>query len=156
MKLLVFVISAILLISCNSSKDKVVNEDIPFDSIAHGFFCSIDVKKQVVLQKDSEYQKLWDEVYMNLDQMPRIPDVDLNKFTVIAVFMGIKNTGGYDIKIEKIKSKGDKLLVNVTESSPGTNCMVTDAISKPYEFVKIKKTDKEIEFNINYITKDCQ
>ncbi len=69
--------------------------------------------------------------------------------------MGTKNTGGYDIKIDKIITKGEKLLVQIVESSPGVNCMVTDAVSKPYEFVKIKKTDKEIDFDSKYITKDC-
>jgi hypothetical protein len=69
--------------------------------------------------------------------------------------MGNKNTGGYDIKIDKISTKGDKVLVQVTETSPGANCMVTDAISKPYDFVKIKKTDAEFEFTTKYVTKDC-
>jgi hypothetical protein len=156
MKAILFSLCIVLLFSCDSSKNKILNEDVPFDSLAHGLFCSIDVKRQVVLQNDADYQKLWNEVYMNLDQMPIIPQIDLNKYTVIAVFMGAKNSGGYNISIDKITAIGEKLQVSVVESAPGANCVVTEAISKPYDFVKLKKTGKDITFNTKYITKDCQ
>lgn len=155
MKILVFILIAVMLTACNGSKNKLSGVEVPFDSLAHNMYCSIDAKRQVVLQNKADYQKLWDEIYMNLDQMPRVPDVDFGKFTVVAVFMGIKNTGGFDIRIDRISTKEDKLLVDFTETSPGVNCMVTDAITKPYDFVKIKKTDKQFEFKTHFVTKDC-
>ena len=156
MKTLIFISILFLFASCNGSKNKVTVSNVKFDSLAHDYYCSIDEKKQVVVKNDAEYRKIWDEVYMNLDQMPRIPDVDFEKYTVVAVFMGIQKSGGFDIKITNISGNDEKLIVDVTETSPGVNCMVTDAITKPYEFVKIKKTDKKIEFKIYNTTKDCQ
>ncbi|HEY3251351.1 MAG TPA: protease complex subunit PrcB family protein [Ignavibacteria bacterium] len=150
----VFVIGMFFFLSCNSS-NKTGNENINFDSIAHGSYSSIEDKRQVVLRTENEYQKIWDEFYKDLDQMPRIPDVDLKKNTVIAVFMGTKPTGGYDIEIDKVMSVGGKIQVDVIEISPGAKCVTTDAITRPYEFIKIPKTDKEVEFKIKSITKDC-
>src|SRR4030095_5078565 len=147
--------AAVFLFSCNSS-NKSGSENIKFDSLAHGTYSSIEGKRQVVIRNEKEYQKLWDEVYKDLDQVPRIPDVDMNKYTVIAVFMGSKPSGGYDIKINKVSTNGDKILVQVNEISPGKNCMVTDALTRPYDFVRIPKTDKAAEFKTSSVTKECQ
>lgn len=151
---ILFIFSILFLVSCNSS-NKSANEKIPFDSLAHGSYSSIEDKRHVVLRNDAEYQKLWGEFYKDLDQMPRIPVVDFKKNTVLAVFMGTKSTGGFDIKIDQVTSTGNKIQVDVIEISPGVNCMTTDATTRPYDFVKIPKTDMTVEFRTTIVTKDC-
>jgi len=142
-------------IACNGS-NKSGSAKVQFDSIGHGYFVSFDEKRMLVINSEKDYEKLWNDVYANLDQVPRIPEVDLTKFTVIAVFMGAQKSGGYDIKIDKITNINDKPVIEVTETSPGVNCIVTDAITKPYDVVKIAKTDLEYEFRINKVIKDCK
>jgi hypothetical protein len=110
----------------------------------------------LLINDEKAYNKLWEDVYANLDQMPRIPEVDLKKFTVIAVFMGAQKSGGFDIKVSKVTNLNDKLVIDVNTTAPGVNCMVTDAITKPYEIVKIPKTDLGHEFKFTKEIKDCQ
>jgi protease stability complex PrcB-like protein len=155
--LIEIIITAILLnfIACNGSKQSLVSK-IQSDSIGHGYYVSFDEKRMVVINSEKDYKQLWDDVYANLDQLPKIPEVDLKKYTVVAVFMGAQKSGGFDIKIDKVTSMNDKLFIDVTDITPGVNCMVTDAITKPYDVVKIAKTDLEYEFRVNKVTKDCR
>jgi len=141
--------------ACNGSS-KTEKSSVKFDSIGHGYYVSFDEKRMLVINSEKDFTKLWNDVYVNLDQIPSFPEVDLNKYTVIAVFMGAQRTGGFDIKIDKIANINDKLVIEVTESAPGVNCMVTDAITKPYDMVKISKTDLEYEFKTSKVIKDCQ
>jgi len=156
MKYLFFTSILFLFAACNGSDTKKGDINVPFDSLTHRYYSSINDKRFVLLNSEAEYRKLWDEFYSELDQLPMMPEVDFSKYSVIAVFMGVKNTGGFDIKINNITSSGGKLIVNVTETSPGINCIVTDAITKPCDFVRIGKTDKEAEFKVNSITADCK
>jgi hypothetical protein len=152
-------ISAVLiflnLISCSSSNKSSITK-VQADSIGHGYYVSFDEKRMVVINSEKDYKKLWDDVYANLDQLPKIPEADLNKYTVVAVFMGAQKSGGYDVKIDKVSIMNDRLNIEVIETSPGENCIVTDAITKPYDVVKIAKTDLEHEFKVKKVTKDCK
>jgi hypothetical protein len=57
--------------------------------------------------------------------------------------MGKKNTGGYSIGIESAVETEANIIINVKESSPETNSMVTQSITYPYCVVKIN-SKKEI------------
>jgi hypothetical protein len=88
--------------------------------------------------------------------MPKIPEVDFTKNCVIAVFMGDKNTGGYAINFDKVIKRTDALTVSVFETSPGVKCIVTQAITRPYEIAKIPKLDMSVKFKAKLRVSECQ
>lgn len=128
---------------------------LPMEIILDGTYSAIEEKREVLLTNNEDYQKLMTEVYKNLDQMPRIPVVDFNKNSVIAAFIGTRSNGGYMVAIDSI-TEGKSLTVNITETTPGPNCMVTEAITRPFSLVKIPKTDAKPVFKTKQIVKDCQ
>jgi len=140
--------------SCQGSGSE--ESKVAFEVIHNGSYSAITEKRELVINSDDEYQKLMIEVYKNLDQMPRIPVVDFKKNTLVAVFMAQKTSGGYMINIDSITESSKGLTVNVIESSPGKGCTVTDALSQPYEIVKIPKTKEKAVFKYKQIVKDCQ
>jgi len=151
---LILVLFSSLALSCsNQGEEEII---IPFEVIHGGSYSAIGDKRQVVIKNNDDYQKLMSEVYANLDQMPRIPEVDFSRNYVVAVFMGTKNTGGYAINFDKIIKRTNDLTVSVYETSPGAKCVVTDAITQPYEIVKIPKIDKTVKFKTKLRVKECQ
>ena len=74
------------------------------------------------------------------------PPVDFSKETVVAVFMGSKNTGGYSIEIVKIVEQTDKIIVYVRETSPKPGDAVTLAFTYPQHIVKTEKLTKRVVF----------
>ena len=105
---------------------------------------------------DYEYDKLMKDVYANLDQVPKTPFINFEKNTLVAVFIGARNSGGYMVNIDSINEGSKNLTVFVTETKPGKSCVVTDAITKPFVIVKIPKTDKKPVYKYNEIVNECQ
>lgn len=79
-----------------------------------------------------------------------------DNYIYLVAAMGKKNTGGYDINIEKVTKVGNsdnytvKAIVDTTE--PSSRSSVTQAITYPYSVVKFKSFDK-IE-NIIFLDKN--
>jgi hypothetical protein len=129
---------------------------LPMEVILDGTFSAIDDKREVLINDNEKYQSLMNEVYKNLDQMPRIPVVDFSKNSVVAVFIGPRNNGGYLAAIDSINEGSGSISVNVTETIPGKNCTVVEVATKPFSIVKIPKTDKKPVFKTKQIVKDCK
>jgi hypothetical protein len=143
-----------LAFSCSNQGDEESN--VPFEVVLESSFSSVSDKRQVAIKNNEDYQKLMSEVYKDLDQMPRFPDADFTKNSIIAVFMGPKSSGGYSVSIDKIKESSGKITVYTIETAPGKNCVVTQAETRPYIIVRIPKIDKEVKFKTKETVKDCQ
>jgi len=101
--------------------------------------------KRVVVENQKGWEEVWSSMEGNVQPKPETPKIDFSKNTVIAVFMGMRKSGGYSVKITSIEEK-DKLVVVVKESDPPPDAMVTMALTSPYHVVVIPKTRKAIEF----------
>lgn len=151
---LIFILCT-LFYSCNSSEKSGNVKDITFEVIREAYYGGYEEPKVLVIQNNEDYQTVMNKVYENLDQRPNIPEIDFTKETLIAVFMGAKNTGGYSIHVEKIYGSSKSLTVNVKEISPGKNCTVQQMVTHPFQIIRMKKFNELIKFNTVKETKDC-
>lgn len=151
--LTVFLISAVYSGCSTQGNDE---KKLPMEIILDGTYSAVEDKREILLNNNEDFQKLMADVYKNLDQMPRIPVVDFNKNSVVAVFIGNRSNGGFMVAIDSITEGSKNLTVNITETTPGKNCMVTDAITRPFTLVKIPKTESKLVFKTKQIVKDCQ
>ncbi|CAN5457257.1 hypothetical protein BH10BAC5_BH10BAC5_10110 [soil metagenome] len=141
---------------CSATKE-FTDKSIKFVEISKGPASGIDDNKQVVIRSETEFNAKFKEVNSIFFPEPEAPAIDFSKYIVIAVFQGTKNNGGYSIKIEKIRYEEDgNVKVTVIETSPGRNCVTTDAITHPYYIVKIPKTDEKIVFIVKQEVFDCK
>lgn len=149
------VLIAVFIISgcSNSGSD---NTKLPLEIVIDGTYSAVEDKREMLITTNDQYQSLMSEVYKNLDQMPRIPVVDFNKNSVVAVFIGERSNGGYMVSIDSINESSKNIHVNIIESTPGPNCITTQALTRPFTLVKIPKTDKKPLFKTKQIVKDCQ
>lgn len=124
--------------------------NVPFVTIEKGAYSGIDAPLTEVYRTASEFQKFWvrhrsiavdDPSITNDTPATNIPLVDFSRQIVIAVCMGVQNSGGYDIEIKSL-DRGDDvedentLAVNFMMSAPSTSGMVTTALTQPYHIVR--------------------
>lgn len=66
-----------------------------------------------------------------------LPDVDFATQNVAAVFLGVRNTGGYSVRIDRITydSEARHTRLFATERQPGPGCIVTQALTYPLDIV---------------------
>lgn len=81
-----------------------------------------------------ELSKLIEENKVNKGFVAR----QINNEYYVVVFMGEQSTGGYAIAVTDIEDNEGKTNITVTETKPAEGDMVTQAITYPYQVVKIK------------------
>ncbi len=102
-----------------------------------------------IINSNEEWENIFGEIDVD-------PNVDFETKTVIAVVMGQKSSGGYSVNLKQLEVTSDAVQFMVEERMPGENCMVTEALTNPYQIIAIDKTEKEIKFMGNTITVDCE
>lgn len=117
---------------------------IPFEAVEKGMYAGINERKNYVISNQAEWQDLWNIVHMDENPKSPLPEIDFSMYTVLVAFQGERPTGGYEIEINKVTDTGSALAVAITEREPGAGCVVTQAITAPYEIVKVPRFEKNI------------
>lgn len=121
-------------------------------------------KKDFLITDAVEWEKLWRQKecpQFKIENEQRVPitipapPIDFTQKNVIAVFAGLKYTGGYIIQIKNV-IRGDKLVeVQVEEVSPGNRCVTASATSVPFHLATIDKTEHQVIFTHTQRTRHC-
>lgn len=80
--------------------------------------------------------------------------IDFTANQVVLISMGNRNSGGFTIAAESVRDAGDYIEMTVILSSPGTDCITTDAITHPYQLLKIDSL-KEVRTNERNVIENC-
>ena len=119
---------------------------LPMTNIAKGAFSGITEARQEVIRDKAAWEKLWNQHNVTTKQGGRIPEIDFAKEMVIAVTLGRKRTGGYAIEILSVAAEDKKLKVTVKRTAPAPGAMVTQALTAPFHFVAVPRSDLNQEF----------
>ena len=98
---------------------------------------------QFVWRTAAEFEQAW---VADRGAKEKLPAVDFDKEMVLAVFAGMKKTGGYRIAIEKVVAKPGKVYVLYRQTVPAPGGPVTMAITFPSHVVVVPKTEGEVMF----------
>src|SRR5437867_13040350 len=74
---------------------------LPFVSIGQGTASGVIDRREVVVQSDQQWQKLWNE---HAPGAPPTP-IDFTKELVVAVYAGQRPTAGYRVEIVRVDSE---------------------------------------------------
>ena len=87
------------------------------------------------------------EIYRNTDALTaarssyalNVADVttDFTGNQIVLVTMGTQSSGGYSITAQSIEDIGDYIQLNISSKEPGAGCMVTTALTHPYQLLEI-------------------
>lgn len=163
MRIIYTIIPIIFLFACKTSQptsEDLSTKEVPHQEIiielATGTNSGFETAITKVITNQDEFTKVWKQAYNNYLKKPTLPKVDFNEYQVILVALGMKTSGGYSIKIDKIINSNGNYIIAVTELSPGSNCMTTEAITYPFQLVQVKKAIGKISFKITKKTVDCK
>jgi hypothetical protein len=117
-----------------------------FRTLAKGSASGITEAKQEVIKDTAVWEKLWAK-HMGLSTpVEKMPAVDLSKDMIVMVTMGRQRTGGYAIEIVKVEPSDRQLRITVKRISPPSGAITTQALTAPFHFVAIPKSDLKPEF----------
>lgn len=162
MKALALMIFAATVLGCGSGNKKKATdgetekntaakpEQVEFQTIGQGNLYGsgkegISQQKTVIVDSDS-----WTRLMEKMNSVNNVTsgfsetDIDFTKYSVIAVFDKVQNSGGNSIEVVKITESENQIKVFVETTSP--DGMATSVMTQPFHIVKIPATDKEVVF----------
>lgn len=89
------------------------------------------------------FQAFWDDLHGNVEPKPALPQIDFESEIVIAVLLGLRNSGGYAVSIERVVQQNDAVGVEVKEEIPGATCSTATVMSSPYHIIKLRRLSGE-------------
>jgi hypothetical protein len=92
-----------------------------------------------VIRDAKDWASTWASLHAGLPAPP-LPHVDFKTNAVVFVALGPRNTGGFDVDVERVDRRTpNDLVVHVVETSPGEGCMSTQVITSPAVAVRVPR-----------------
>lgn len=129
---------------------------VPFERIGPWYYSGFVEPTRLVIRDYAAWRAFWTQLEAMQSPKTRPPTVNFGRDVVIAVAMGTRGSGGYEIRIEQILESGGRLAVDVNEISPGSGCVVTQALTQPVDAVRIAAAGaRDVQFLTRRTVQHC-
>jgi hypothetical protein len=119
----------------------VVVQQLAFTTVAQGESSRVQEPRTVVARTADEFAALWKT---HAEGTP--PKVDFAKSIVAGVFLGMRPTAGYGVRISNVRKTADGALVEYSERAPGPDTMTAQVLTAPFHLVAIPREIRSVEF----------
>lgn len=110
--------------------------------VARDMMSNVDEPRQTAARTDAEWAALWK---LHTGDKP-LPKVDLKTRTVVAIFLGTRNSAGYTAEIVAVRSQQGATVVRWAEKRPGPGTVSAQVITTPALIATLPHTAGEIRF----------
>lgn len=141
--LLLIVALLCTLTGCAATPDGAVT----FRTVAQGAFSGIREVKRQVIRDAATWEKFWQEHAGKTIPLPPLPEIHFQQEMVIVTTLGTKRSGGYRIEIREAVWQGKELKVTVQTSAPKPGGMTISALTAPYHFIALPRTEATVVFH---------
>ena len=124
-------------ISTLAGEAEVAESEMFFDVIAAGSNALASEAGHRLIGSNDELREAWNAAYGTVLMQPELPVIDWERETVLALFMGSRNSGGYSISLERLSSVGNEIYADVRFGRPEAGAITTQALTSPWQLVKI-------------------
>ncbi|MEE8172855.1 MAG: protease complex subunit PrcB family protein [Alphaproteobacteria bacterium] len=87
----------------------------------------------------------WSQIWAQLHQPPP-QSFDAGRHMALAVFLGLRTTGGYDLAIEPANRSDAVLLFRVRELAPAPDALVPQVLTNPYRILILPASTRPVFF----------
>lgn len=153
--LLLAIILVGLVLSETTSENGGVGQPVSFTVISEGSDSgTITERKNYRLHSTEEFSALWLMVY---GTSSAVPVVDFTKEEVLAIFDGTRPTGGYSISVDSITDKTAlRRRISIRHSLPGDACVTTQAVTSPFQIIRVSKSTAVLAREDFEETQECR
>ena len=106
-------------------------------NIVKGYRSGVREPLQIVVRSQAQWITLWRRHSNDLNATP--PAVVFELEVVVAIFLGEKPTGGYDVTILRAEQSGDELIIDFQEKIPAPGSINIQVFQQPFHIVRINR-----------------
>jgi hypothetical protein len=155
---------ALTVVSCAGPGDEAAQSEpagpgtaegqVAFDVLAQGDQPAGDVGPKVVGVRIIESADDFARAYRALAG-GQPPAIDFDRAVVLALDMGRQASGGYRIAVDSVLRDDGVLTARVVEVEPGAGCVTTQAVTRPYQLVRVPVDDEPVRVERRTLVRDC-
>jgi hypothetical protein len=121
------------------------------------FYSGLDRPARLVVRDAVTWRAVWNQIYLRQSPVPPLPVVDFSRDMIVVVALGSHSTGGYSILLGGAsESANNGVSVIVDSSSPGSNCVVTEAFTQPVDIARVPLRDGSVSFVERSHVSNCE
>jgi hypothetical protein len=128
------------------SEEAVTNNVVEprFTVLAEGDNATVNSADFAVATSDTALISLWNVAYGNQLAQPPLPEVDFRRESVVAIFIGQRPTGGYEIDLEEVTIEDGEVYVSLRENEPAEDAITTQVLTSPWVMFSVTRPNLEI------------
>jgi hypothetical protein len=117
---------------------------------------ALEQQSAIVINSREELVRTWESIHAGQTPVPDPPRVDFSTSSVVFASLGMKGSGGYAVSIDALEEIPEGMRVVITATSPGSTCMVTEALTTPVHLVRTRKLPAVILFDWRQRVSECE
>ncbi len=125
------------------------------DSFAYSLSSGVTSAQQLVIRDPVAWSSLWQQIHATETPVPPLPDVDFAREMIVAASLGTRSSGGYDVLLAGAVEDSTGLEISVTETSPGSTCVTTQALTQPIDLARTARRDGPVRFTTSRRVAAC-
>lgn len=119
-------------------------------------YSGFEQSARIVVENEEQWAQVWSRLWRHQHPVPALPAVDFQQEIVVVAAMGTRPNGGYAIRVQAAAVHEGSLTVRVVETSPGSNCVTTQAITTPTDVVRVARSGLPVRFTTATGVLDCR
>jgi len=128
---------------------------VPFTSLVQMQYSNLGDEAHMVVRSRAEWVDLWASATEGLQPAEDAPVVDFGRRLVLVAAMGRRATGGFTVRIGSVFEDTERLYAVVSETSPGSGCLTTQAFTAPVSAISVPLSGKPVSFVRRSDTVSC-
>jgi hypothetical protein len=128
---------------------------VPFVSLVQMQYGNLGDEAHMVVRTRAEWVDLWASATEGLEPTEDAPVVDFGRKMVLVAAMGRRPTGGFAVRIGAVFEDRERLYAVVSETSPGSGCLTTQAFTAPVSAISVPLSGKPVSFVRRSDTLSC-
>jgi hypothetical protein len=145
-------------ISPGPERDQLAGEAVQLtrlDQYFPPYNTGFEEQARLVVDSREAWEAAWVRVWKNHGEVPPAPAVDFSREIVLLAAMGVRYSGGHHVRMPAAAVQPNRVVVRVVETSPGSGCVTTAALTEPVDVVKLPRTPLPIEFQTVKTVHEC-
>lgn len=147
MKYIAFFITILAFSNCDSTRQTQYNNpNASFDTVVESDYGGKEEKSYTIIKSKAELNEELAVLNLEENALKRLKAVDFKNQIVLSLHMGLRNTGGFSIKVSNVEVNGNTTYVTIQETKPKPGENVTMALTNPFTIAVID-ANENIIFN---------
>ncbi|MBX3144055.1 MAG: protease complex subunit PrcB family protein [Trueperaceae bacterium] len=105
---------------------------------------SIREARYQMIQTRDQLISLWAAAHSAQLQQPALPEVFLERETIVGIFLGQRSSGGYSVSVVDVVEERGDLYIDVRLTVPGRGDFTTQALTSPWTLVKVLRAGYQV------------